>query len=278
MLRNSKNIPNSQYFYDLADKIDNIGYLSDDVGVELDNLVNDDYVIGIHKTSFQNVDEIFNKGLINNGKHAWQVIDNGERNISDTVELCYDSVTLILKLKKAHEYKDAKGSFIIRIPKADLAKNDGIPQPIYIIKDGYYYLKPEFVYGYIPVDKNDNLGKIIHNPNYGEKSISLGEEIYDYSVVSAAKKELYRYYKYLYDNSDKEMAEYIIAKFLTSFDVNLLSDISDKEKIKNYIEVYKMIFINHDNQVLNFSQIAKYLNEFQEYIDMISVNNQGIKK
>ena len=249
LLRNSKNIPNPQYFYDLADKIDNIGYLSDDVGVELDNLVNDDYVIGIHKTSFQNVDE-----------------------------LCYDSVTLILKLKKAHEYKDAKGSFIIRIPKADLAKNDGIPKPIYIIKDGYYYLKPEFVYGYIPVDKNDNLGKIIHNPNYGEKSISLGEEIYDYSVVSAAKKELYRYYKYLYDNSDKEMAEYIIAKFLTTFDVNLLPDISDKEKIKNYIEVYKMIFRNHDNQVLNFSQIAKYLNEFQEYIDMISVNNQGIKK
>ena len=74
ILRSSKTInEENDFILELAKQYDEYGYMSEELGRELDSLFEDkDYVVGIHRTGYSNMDEktinnIFNKGLINNG-------------------------------------------------------------------------------------------------------------------------------------------------------------------------------------------------------------------
>ena len=93
LLRSSKTIQEeNDFILQLAKQYDEYGYMSEELGMELDGLFEDkDYVIGIHRTGYndmdqQMIDNIFNKGLINNG-HIMQGGMAGNFDIEKTVSI-----------------------------------------------------------------------------------------------------------------------------------------------------------------------------------------------
>lgn len=168
----------------LAKKNDNFGYMSMDVGKELEQLFsNDSYIVGIHRTGASIVHEgylkdIFNRGLINNMDCLQGDIfrDTDYLDIKKTVDLVYDPIVLNGILKTAGRYKDSEGCIIIKIPKSYLGIEDGEIKPIYY-KDGISIkLMSEYVYGYIPVSKDGTVGSIVNNPNYKDEHVYIDSE------------------------------------------------------------------------------------------------------
>lgn len=168
----------------LAKQYDDFGYMSNHLGAEIEKLFSDNsYIVGIHRTGYSIVDEdylkeVFNRGLINNmdllqgGIH----IDDNYLDIRKTVDLFYDPIVFNGPLKAANRYKESAGCIIVKIPKSYLGIEDGDIKPIYY-KDGVSSkLLPEYIYGYIPVDKDGTLGDIIHNPGYTDDHIYIDSE------------------------------------------------------------------------------------------------------
>lgn len=168
----------------LAKQYDGFGYMSLELGKEIEELFKDNsYIVGIHRTGYSVVDEeylkeVFNRGLINNmdalqgGVH----LDEDYLDIKKTVDLFYDPIVMNGPLKAANRYKQSSGCIIVKIPKSYLGLEDGEIKPIYY-KDGVSTkLLPEYVYGYIPVIKDGVLGDIVHNPNYVDQHIYIDAE------------------------------------------------------------------------------------------------------
>lgn len=184
----------------LAKQYDDFGYMSVSLGREIESLFQDEsYIVGIHRTGYSEVDneylkEIFNHGLINNmdllqgGIH----IDKDYLDIKKTVDLFYDPILLNGALKTANRYKASAGSIIIKIPKSYLGIEDGEIKPIYY-KDGVSTkLLPEYIYGYVPVDKNGTLEEIIHNPNYTDNHVYIDSEgtlLYESKAISRQRRK-----------------------------------------------------------------------------------------
>lgn len=168
----------------LAKQYDNLGYMKDNVGKELEKLFEDDsYIVGIHRTGYSVVDDeylkdIFNKGLINNmdSLQSGSYLDADYLDIKKTVDLFYDPIMLNGQLKGAYEYKNSEGCIIVKIPKSYLGMIEGEVKPIYY-KDGVTpKLLSEYIYGYIPVSKKGVVGNIINNPNYTDNHIYIDAE------------------------------------------------------------------------------------------------------
>ena len=168
----------------IAKQYDGFGYMTTDLGRELESLFQDDsYIVGIHRTGYSEVDEeylkeVFNRGLINNmdllqgGFHT----DKDYLDIKKTVDLFYDPILLNGALKTANRYKQSAGSIIIKIPKSYLGLEDGEIKPIYY-KDGVSNkLLPEYIYGYLPVSGEGVLGEIVRNPNYTDEHTYIDSE------------------------------------------------------------------------------------------------------
>lgn len=182
-----------EFEFNLAKQYDNYGYMSEELGRELETLFEDeDYILGIHRTGYTQmtnelINKIFNEGLINNG-HVMQGGMDGMTDINKTVSL-YQSFTLFTgQLKAASGYKNSQGCFIIKIPKSYVGYKNGEIKPIYY-KTDVMNLLPEFIYGYVPV-KDNKLENIIRNPNY--KNIHNYDNknlYYDDSVYYKAKRE-----------------------------------------------------------------------------------------
>ena len=156
--------------YKLAKGYDSIGYISAELGKEIENLWDDDYIVGIHRTGDTPVTEnflkdVFNNGLINNG-HAMQGVKDEYINIERTVSLFKNMIVFVGQLKAAKGYKGSDGSIIVKIPKSYLGMSEGEIKPIFFENNGQIRLLPEFIYGYVSVDDKYNCGDIIKNPNY----------------------------------------------------------------------------------------------------------------
>jgi len=158
----------------LAKQFDSYGYISVSVGREIESLFDDQaYIVGIHRTGYSEVNEeylqeVFHNGLINNMDLLQGAIhvDENYLDIRKTVDLFYDPIVMNGPLKGASHYKESSGCIIVKIPKSYLGIEAGEVKPIYY-KDGVSVkLLPEYIYGYIPVDKNGVLGDIVNNPNY----------------------------------------------------------------------------------------------------------------
>lgn len=196
ILRSSNTlIDDNEFMLNLAKQYDEYGYMSEELGRELDSLFQDkDYVIGIHRTGYNYMDDnminsIFNKGLINNG-HMMQGANVGSQDMEKTVSLFNDFVILNGQLKAAHGYKGSQGCVIVKIPKSYLGKSNGDIKPIYYIDGSITKLLPEFIYGYIPVDKEGKLGEIQHNPNYSDThNLNNVNLLYEESAIYKAKRE-----------------------------------------------------------------------------------------
>lgn len=162
-----------RYHKKLARGYDKVGYISMQLGKELEELWDDDYVIGIHRTGYSNANEIiqdvFTNGLINNGDSmlgCTYTKPDEMINLEKTVSVFSDLKLLVWQLKTASGYKESQGSFVIKIPKSYLGQAEGEIKPIYY-KENWLSIRllPEYIYGYVPCD-NCNLGEMIKNPNY----------------------------------------------------------------------------------------------------------------
>lgn len=167
----------NKFIVKLAKSYDSFGYMKKELGEEIESLFNDpDYMIGIHRTGYSNVDDkylydVFNRGLINN-MDLMQGISNSDSNYLDiekTVTLFNNFVIMNAQLKSAYNYKGSAGCVIVKIPKSYLGYGDGEVKPIYYKDKLSIKLLPEFVYGYIPVSEDGVLGDIVHNPNYSDE-------------------------------------------------------------------------------------------------------------
>lgn len=169
-----------------VDEANNYGYINKQIGNKLEKLFKDvgyskskmqslGYEIGIHDTGYLEVDEevlndIFNKGLINNG-HSMEgvVLENKIPDVTLTVTKTNDFIDFVNRIKKANKYKNSQGSIIFKIP-------DGMSSKDIQYFDGTSYrVKPEYIVGFTRVDSNGNVLEFIENPN------SLFKDIDNYS-------------------------------------------------------------------------------------------------
>lgn len=186
----------NEYIVNLAKQYDELGYMTQTLGEELDGLFADEnYIIGIHRTGYTSmskeiIDDIFNRGLINNG-HIMQGGMSGNFDIEKTVTLFNDFTVFNGQLKIAKNYKGSEGCVIVKIPKSYLGKGDGDIQPIYYKDGNINRLLPEFIYGYIPVlDKEGLVGNIERNPNYRDKHYLKNPNLfYDEGAFYKEKRE-----------------------------------------------------------------------------------------
>lgn len=184
LLVNSPYIDKKQKFkYNLAKNYDELGYMSIEVGKEIEELFsNPTYMIGIHRTGYSNVNEeyikdVFNRGLINNMDILQGVkTDDTYLDIYKTVSFMDGFITMNAELKLSHNYKGSSGCFIIKIPASYIGMSDGDVKPIYFKDKEGIKLLSEYIYGYIPCNKKGELGSIIHNPNYTDEHIYIDSE------------------------------------------------------------------------------------------------------
>lgn len=136
------------------------------LGEYLEEKVNDKKtVLGIHRSNSiidsntlndEVLNNIMNEGLINNGDIMQGVISNDIINPSKTVSPCTSLLDTIIMIKSS--YKESNGGVLIEFPNKyvndDLdLKDSSYANNIYDIKNGIFYIKPEFILGFIKRDK-----------------------------------------------------------------------------------------------------------------------------
>lgn len=291
ILRSSESIKEHEYIFQLSKEYDNYGYMSQQLGEELDSLFLDDsYMVGIHRTGYTRMDDvtikkIFNEGLINNG-HIMSGGMDGTQDIEKTVSLFYDFPILNGQLKAAHGYKGSEGCMIVRIPKSYLGKEDGEIKPIYYQKDSTIMLLPEFIYGYIPTKEKGVLGDIIRNPNYKDiHNLDNVNLLYEGSAIYKARKNgidlnnkqvgidvkykiLSEAYRETYQNHGKKQAEYALLELINKNDVQYFSGKNNRENLRKYVcydDILKIMCfgVNIDSKDIN-DIITNFCNQMNE--------------
>lgn len=291
ILRSSESVKEHEYMFNLSKDYDNYGYMSQELGEELDSLfLDEDYIVGIHRTGYTYMDDttiekIFREGLINNG-HIMSGGMDGTQDIEKTVSLFYDFPILNGRLKAAHGYKGSDGCIVVKIPKSYLGKEEGEIKPIYYKKDSYVRLLPEFIYGYIPTKENGVLGEIIRNPNYREThrldNINL---LYEDSALIKARKNginlnieqvgldvkyeiLSKAYIATYKKYGKRQSEYALLELINKNDVQYFSGQNNRSNLMKYVcygDVLKIMCFgtNIDSKDIN-SIITSFCNQMNE--------------
>ncbi len=288
ILRSSKTLREHEYMFSLSKEYDNYGYMSQELGEELDSLfLDDNYIVGIHRTGYTYMDDatiekIFNEGLINNG-HIMSGGMDGTQDIQKTVSLFYDFPILNGQLKAAHGYKGSEGCIVVKIPKSYLGKEDGEIKPIYYKKDSNIRLLPEFIYGYIPTDKNGMLGEIIRNPNYKDvHNLDNANLLYEDSALIKARKNginlnseqigldvkyeiLAKAYIETYKRYGKRQAEFALLELINKNDTQYFTGQLNRDNLRKYVcygDIIKTICfgINVDSKDVN-SIITNFCNQ-----------------
>lgn len=301
IIKSSKNLSQNTYMMKLADQYDKYGYMPQELGEELDNLFMDDnYVIGIHRTGYTGItnevlDNIFNKGLINNG-HVFSGANTGQCDIEKTVTLFNDFSILCWQLKVSHGYKGSEGCVIVRIPKECLYETNKNPMPMYYVDQGINRLLPQYVYGYVPVDKEGKLGNIHHNSNYSTKTIDNENLLFDDRVFYRFKrngKELKRQKK---TNNEKYeiikkayietlnkygayQAENALLQLINNNSVKYFTGDENRKQLENHVifsDVLNVLSRGSINKIeSNSLNIDMVIKSFQD--DVIKENNQKIR-
>lgn len=278
ILRSSKTLhEENDFMLNLAKQYDEYGYMSEELGMELDSLFEDEnYAIGIHRTGYnymdqKMIDNIFNEGLINNG-HIMQGGMAGNFDIEKTVSIFRDFTVLNGQLKAANSYKGSQGCIIVKIPKSYLGKADGPIEPIYYKHDNVTKLLPEFVYGYIPVDNEGRLGEINRNPKYKDvHNLDNPNLMYEESATYKAKREginlekqdlalalkyqiIEEAYKDTLDKYGNYQAEQALLYLINENDVQYFTKHENRERLSKYViygDILKILSLDNPNMSLN---------------------------
>jgi len=115
-------------------------------------------LLGIHRLKSSTTQSIIEDILINGLKMTGHQ-DGGITNtniLKNNISYYTDNKTIIKELMYANSFKNSIGSILIRIPDEELSKN------IYIKdKEGNIRLNPKYIIGYVPLEKNHHIEKII---------------------------------------------------------------------------------------------------------------------
>ena len=292
ILRSSKSLKANKYLYELASDYDEIGFMSQELGEELDSLfLNDEYSIGIHRTghnimSNEMIETIFRDGLINNG-HVMTGAVNGTQDISRTVSTFKDFTLLNGQLKSAFHYKDSQGCIIVKIPKSYIGEGNGEIKPIYYKKNGVTYLLPEFIYGYIPVSNDGVLKEIIRNPRYKDiHNLDNSNLLYETNAIEKSKQSgfnletkkcsidfcyniLVKAYKETLEKYGKFQADGALKKLIYENDVQSFTGIENRSSLKKFVcygDILKIMCFGIDN--INQKDIDSIIDSFSNSVNI----------
>lgn len=164
------NICNKDYYLkDVASQYDENGFIPQEIGKTVQELFADDnYVIGIHRVKEADVDDIFEKGIINN----FDLNDDlSGPSIETTVDFYKDHINLLGEVKQSSLF-DSDGAVIVKIPRYYMKNYTAydVEKPIFY-KDieKNCRLLPEYVYGYACVDSLSNIVGFVENEKYSDE-------------------------------------------------------------------------------------------------------------
>ena len=133
------------------------GTVSQNVGEYFNKLLQEENVLlGIHRIGADDsiITDVLTNGLIMSGHSGSGA--SSYVNLGDNVGFWEDNSIAINELMYTDKYKNSKGSFLIRIPDSDLKGN------IYIqYSDGTIRLNPKYIVGYVPVEPNHHISRLI---------------------------------------------------------------------------------------------------------------------
>ena len=272
-------VKSGDWFLKQAYDYDKFGYMSKQLGDELEQqFMDEDYVMGIHRTGHtvmnnEQINDFFYNGLGNFGKVEQGCNDSICFNIENTVSIFNKFQYLISQIKATNGYKGSDGCILLKIPKSGLELNNDKPIPLYQVINGDSFIKPEFIYGYLPVDNKGNVGELIHNPNYLDNhTLSSNNAAYEQSVVSSAERILFDIYEQTYLKYGKEQAEGALLNFLSKSNVNYFTGEKNRELLTNKIDVYNYIKrVNYPNGI-NINDIQNIIDNYESRIN----NNQNL--
>ncbi len=235
------------------------GFMDDSVENELLRIFNDNnYVIGLHKTGYTSINDevikdIFSNGLYSNG-HILSFGIDGIFDIEKTVSFYDVFIDLCVNIKQCKAYKNSDGCIILKIPK-NMKKSNKL---FYLDSDNNVRIYPEYIYGYIPVN-NMVVNRIIHNPNYKDKHITLIDK---YNILLKSYFDTLKKYDY-------NQAVSAIVNFIKNNDVSYFSGKSNRNNIKKFIKNTEIIKILSYGLNLN-------TNDLNHLINMLSVITQNM--
>lgn len=135
------------------------GTMSKSMGEILNKLVmEEDVLLGIHRIgsddSIEKIEDVLKNGLKITGHFG--VVGEEYKALKNNVGYYPNNKTIIKELMYADNYKNSKGSILIRIPDVDLGGK------LFVVDStGVTRLNPKYIVGYVPVYENHHLEKII---------------------------------------------------------------------------------------------------------------------
>lgn len=217
---------------------------------------NEKYAIGISWTKKDNVNRIFDKGLVN--------LEPSLLSISSKITFFRNPY--LLRKNVMSNIKD-EGFVIVKIPKSYIGKVNGKVKPIFYKRNDKYYLLNEFIYGYVNVE-DDNVIKF--NPNYTNKHIiDNANLVYDSRAVHLKKhknEEIIKNNLSLYDKYcilencyietmdlfGEDIAYEALLQLIMDNKIDSFATSPNKEDLKKYIKYDDIIEImKYNNQEEN---------------------------
>ena len=131
----------------------------------------------IEQASEDSIKKMLNNGIQMSNHGSTKSIDGP--SLESKFSIYPDNKTILKEIMFAHEYKESKGSIIIRIPDEDLKDNiyipyKGLKENVYLQDEyGNYYINPKYIVGYFEVDENNNVLSVRKSEQKVEKNNTL---------------------------------------------------------------------------------------------------------
>ena len=162
------NMSNKKFYKQLFFSVDSNGYISQELGYYLESLFDNSSAICTHFSGYTYIDNnnlsnsmvasYFTDGIVNCGdKMQGIVYNNNNLHLQKTLSTCNDILMLVRNLKLAYTYKSSRGAFVLKIPRQYFENELQYINELYNIENGQFYIKPEYIVGYIPNDHGNLL-------------------------------------------------------------------------------------------------------------------------
>lgn len=279
-------LQNNESIKEIATEYDGFGYMPKSVGEELENLNEEGYIVGIHRTGYtivtkDMINDLFTQGLTNNGD-IMIGINNGKFNIEKTVSFYENFLTLYGQIKAASGYKNSQGCVIVKIPKSYIGKAEGEIKPIYWQNKELVKLLPEFIYGYIPVSKKAEVSEIVRNPNYKNvhqlNNVNLKYDDYADNVgtilmdISIQATMLFNAYQDTYMKYGEKQANGALLSLIENHEIKYFSGDANRKNLDGYVnfgDIYAMLeyILMHETEYKQIVPLEGLLDIYNKHID-----------
>lgn len=159
-----------------CDSFEYLGPVNGTMSKEIETLLNklvmeEDVLLGIHRIgsddSIEKIEDILKNGLKITGHFG--VVGEEYKALKNNVGYYPNNKTIIKELMYADNYKNSRGSILVRIPDEDLRGK------LFVVdENGETRLNPKYIVGYVPIYDKHHLEKVItleslikNNSSYG---------------------------------------------------------------------------------------------------------------